>query len=311
MSVAMEDVGSEVADLVRRVLSTAEKPMSAAQILKAIPKSARPKPDELQAILQQEGFWKYGAVGGKPTYLDREPRPHVQRHIRQVLGGEPLTRTEVIAAVKRQKILTGLSKKQLEADFDDLVRNGEVHTLVPYVGKKAKLFSLTPARPRDYLRQALKAPLAKVATTLGVGVDTFVNVMPDVVALIQDDLIAEAAKKASRKPRTPKGGTSVVKPPAPPADERNLAQELMEAISDVNPRAEHGDLVLISDLRDRRHWHVDKATFDAELLKLAATGRIALHGFDRAAAVSDAEREAMLRDEADRYYNAVSIRRAP
>ena len=82
---------------------------------------------------------------------------------------------------------------------------------------------------------------------------------------------------------------------------------LLDAIRDINPRAATGDLIRIAELRQRLEWQMERPVFDRELLDLAARKRIALHPFDRAATLTESEREFLLSDGAGKWFNAVSL----
>lgn len=84
-------------------------------------------------------------------------------------------------------------------------------------------------------------------------------------------------------------------------------ERLLEAMKNLNPAVETGDMVLISELRRELDAHMPGTDFDEAILSAVARRRVAIHRFDRPHLVPDHERAQMLRDASGNYYNTVSV----
>ena len=152
-------------------------------------------------------------------------------------------------------------------------------------------YSLTPLD----LRVAITTPLAALEKALAA--------LATKLDLPLDDLRQAAAELLAP------AGTVVA--PSPEAEAERLAvEEMLQAMRDINPRVDTGDVVSIPELRSRLAFRFDKAEFDRCLLDLAEQWRVTLHFFNQAAALSESERLPLVEDEQGQCYNVVSLRRS-
>ena len=71
-------------------------------------------------------------------------------------------------------------------------------------------------------------------------------------------------------------------------------------------------MVYIPELRRAVEFlHKERAQFDEELWGLVRAGRVAVHRYDHAATLTEAERAELLQDESGQFYNGLSLRTSP
>lgn len=308
MSVAAADTVPDVVSLARRVLSQSDQPLTADQVLSRLPAHVRPSTSDLESRLAQEGFSEYPASRGKRTFLDRPAAELARTLIRNALQRGPQTRSDVTAGVAKRKALESLGRKTVEKILDQMVQERQVYKLTPFLAARTPLFSLERENPRDYVRHAMRKVSEKLGLSLAVLMTSVRDVSgefeaPDAPAA--DLPVVDAAPHADASESTPAGETDSI------SKVDDLGERLLQGIVEINPRAVDGDLVLIAELRQRFDFQVDKPTFDGELLKLAGEQRVALHGFDRAGSLPNAERDQLVVDAHGRHFNAVSLRNVP
>jgi hypothetical protein len=125
-------------------------------------------------------------------------------------------------------------------------------------------------------------------------------------------LTSEQAAAELKAERQLKETTETVTAPEPVKQTEattDIGAEIVSRISKIKPAAATGAPVLISDLRTE-FSSLGKEAFDAEMLKLAEQGRIALHRHDHAASLPEAERDKLVKDKDD-YFIAATITEQP
>ena len=71
-------------------------------------------------------------------------------------------------------------------------------------------------------------------------------------------------------------------------------------------------MVYIPELRRAAEFlHKDRAGFDEALSDLVRAGRVAVHRYDHAATLTEAECAELLQDESGQFYNGLSLRISP
>ncbi|MCC7418780.1 MAG: hypothetical protein IT428_00725 [Planctomycetaceae bacterium] len=301
MSVVADAV-AETGSLVRKVLSQSDQPLTVDQILSRLPAHLRVPAAELESHLATEGFSEYPASRGKRTFLDRTPTELARVLIRNALQRGPQTKSELAGSVAKRKALEAFGRKAVERVLDQMVQERQIYKLTPFVAARTPLFSLERENPRDYVRHAMR----KVSEKLGLPLAALMTSVRELSSEFEE---SGAPPPGDASAQAVGEGAPDVQ--AEPVRTDDLGERLLQGIVEINPRALYGDLVLIAELRQRFDFQVDKPTFDGELLKLAGRHRVALHGFDRAGSLSDAERDQLVVDAQGRHFNAVSLRNAP
>jgi len=285
-------------EMLDQIFAAADGPLSPRQIRDQIPQAVRPSEAELANALTREGIVAYPGRKDAKTFLNRPPEDLTSSKLLARLQGSPRTRAEVIGAVTPLKALAALSRKQIEGEFDRLVQSGQIQKLPPFVGARTALFSVAPPRPADYLQHALE----KIADKLKIPPGELLQSVPE---LVERWVNASPSHSPSASASSHDAETTGISEATPP--EADIASRILQAITEINPRAGKGDLVVIADLRQRLDWQLDKTAFDRALLQMAADRQIALHQFDRAELVSSEDRELLVTDGSGRHFNAVSL----
>lgn len=284
-------------DHIRTALQGASGPQSAEQVRKALPKAVRPSSADMTALLSDEvaagRLYRYPAArGAGDRYSDRSPAERAKELLLQRLSKRPQSRTEALRNLGGIELRGSPVLKQLPDLLRELVAAGHVRQQPAYLGGRSPLFSVRPADPQDYVRQAF----AKLAARLEVSLDDLIR---SAALLSHDDEPAAA----------PPDETPVESASPEPSAAEDAARLVLEAMHDLNPAVAIGDVVAVAELRRRLDFQLDKPTFDQCLLRLAQEWKVTLHGFDHAAALSPAERSVLVEDEQGRVYNVVSLRR--
>lgn len=276
----------EHASLILKALQSVDDPQSLSQILKLIPKAASPPAKEaiaaIEHLVRSGTVHAYPEVRGKPLYWHRSPKELARRQLIRRAERGPLLQSEIIGAVSRLKTLQELSKNQVCSLFSELVNEGRIYKLPPYLGARTPLYSVSPVEPGDYLRDALKKLSAKLGVSERMLLESY---LPAEFSLRQDEQVPASGAGAAEDHR------------------------ILEAMRDpsLDPRQE--GMITIAKLRNALSLHLEGEEFDRAILRESAAGRIALHRFDRAMHLSEEERQRnLVRDADGNYYNCVSIR---
>ncbi len=296
-----------------KALAGAPKPMSSKWIREQLPKSLIPaSPDDFEARLneatQAGQVWRYGK-SDKALYWHSAPKAWVQHSLLKTLASGMKTKSESVGAVNKLVTVKGLIPNSLvESAFKELVAEGRVHVHPPYLGGRTKLHSLRSVDPADYLSRAVKQLSQKLSIS-------------------QSDLTAIAARLTWEEPveqaSSPAVSTAPTSENVVPAVHRPRSESfatpprglssteaggfILQAMMDVNPSVEFGDLVSIRELRERLDNSLDKASFDQAILDLFSQQRVALHRDDYALTKSESEREVLVHDGHGKYFNVVSL----
>ncbi len=192
----------------------------------------------------------------------------------------------------------GLSDAQFQSAFEAQRAAGVVFEHPPLTTtSKTSKWATFAAIPSDYLTTLTKdltkviAKYSKVAATLSAA-----------------GVSAESLNAAGRRMIESAGMPSELLSAAMPAPSVASRVDLLALLSVVEPRARSGALVTLPDLR--RAAGLAKTEFDREVLRLARTGRLVLHRHDFPAGLTDAERAALVTDEAGQFYVGVGLRQA-
>lgn len=277
--------GTEQGSLLRKALAGFDRPKSLSQILAAIPKAVRPTEGDATVVIRQEvqsgRLFEFPSVNGKAQFWCHGPSEYARRSLHQNLERGAKRQSDVIRDVKNLTLLRTMSKAEIERIFASMLQEGVIYKWPSLLGAKSHLFGVTQAEPAEYLKDAL----SKLSKKLN---------------LSEAELIRcyTLTSDSTNAPET-EGPT-----PAQIHDDR-----VMEAMRELDPNVDTGAMISIADLRDALAMQFTEEEFNQALLAESAAGRIALHPFDRPFLVSETERNTLLCDGNDNYYNTVSLRR--
>ncbi len=323
---------AETLAIVREILARSAEPLGLKAVAQQMPAAARPAPEPLAEVVQEAvragQLFEYPALRGQATFWDRAAADYATLRLRRLLQSGPRTKSELLGAVRGLKLLDGFPKAALERALDDLLSTKVIQKLPSFVGARTPLLSLEPARSPDYLRNAFE----KVAAKLGLSSAQLVNdlsaVTRDLAAELPESVPSERARTVEERGNAPLAAAendlpvsgeiaadeaihdetipaAADKPGVEPGGD--LDTRLIQGALEINPRVAHGDMVLVAELRGRFDFQADKDEFDKALLRLAGQRRIALHRFDRPWLISEAERDQLVRDDEDYFYNTLSF----
>lgn len=274
--VADADLRLAIRDAVVRLA----KPISPAELRKALPKPYQRPAAELTRVLAEiarsgELFLVKDGKGFR--YSDRDPASVVTPAIQAALRAGPLTKAELTARIKRA--VPGFDKALAPVLAAEIAR-GAVREH-PKAGKQPLRFGLEPPDPTPFLTKAVKE-LSAVAKKLAANGVTLASIH---AALGR--ALGLAGEQYASDPR---------------ADDAAILAALHELASREPP----GALLSVRALRELSP--LDKARFDGAVLRLARRGALVLHHHDFPASLPEDERAALVRDERGVHYVGVALR---
>lgn len=289
-SAASLDSSQRVAELdlaLEQVLARLDRPASVKQVHTALPKSLR-RPDgelaeRLDALVLARRVFAFPAGRGR-KYTARDPEVVVRGAVLAALGPGPLGKKDLAARVKRA--VPGL-EATTGAVLATLLAEGAVREH-PKAGKgQPQRFGLDPPDPGPFLGKVAR-DLQGVAAKLA----------PHGVVLAA---VYAALGRALGMPRDAAPGSVT--------DEVHEDAAVLSAVGELAAREPSGALLAVRSVRAL--VRLDKARFDAAVLRLSAAGRVVLHHHDFPASLSDAERAGLVVDEYGTHYVGIAARRSP
>lgn len=274
------------AAFVVRALQQSSNPLTAGKLAKAIPKSAAISKPDLPELLRQlvEAGQIRGHRARSSVYWLPSLEAQAGETILATLDERPLTPTEL--KDKFKSLLIGWPQiKRLEF-VDRLIKEQRVYKVAPLTGK-AKLLSVRPqATTQDYVKLALHLAVTKLAKRG-----------------IRSQQVLDAAREVLQETPNPPETAPL------PSVQRDLPRLILERMFQIHPAAATGALVSISELRQALSAEIPgKADFDQAVLHLAEQGRVALHRHDYAAALNQAERDALVSDQQGNHFIGIAVR---
>jgi hypothetical protein len=226
-------------------------------------------------------------VGQALLSAAHEPQVTLGRVVDQVLAQQgPLTHEALKLAVKQE---APGHERLLPAWIRDALKTRRLFEHAPRGREKKKRFGLEP----DVRRQ-----LAKTLRTLGqeMAKASALGVRPEqVLEVLAADLGVAV----------PHAATSESPPPSSRAPERDQSL-VLSALEALTRECAPGALLSVRDLRARAG--LDKMRFDAAVVALAHSGHAMVHHHDYPFSLSEAERDALVRDEHGTYYVGIALR---
>lgn len=277
---------SEATDFVLRALEQSSQPLGATKLNKAIPKSAPFQKKQLPELLKQmvesgqiRAHGARAAVYWLPIHEDQ-----ACARILESLDEKPLTQTELKDKFKSR--LIGWPPAKRAELVGQLIKEKRVYK-VPALTGKSKLLSIRPRLTlADGVRLAIHLAVTKLAAQ----------------GFTSEEVMAAAREVLQPAPATTAGS-------APTPASANLEQLILDRMTRLKPAAASGALVSLSELRKTFAAELpSKQSFDQAILRLAETGRFALHHHDFPSSLSQEERDALVLDERGNYYIGIALR---
>lgn len=233
---------------------------------------------EVVTSLVMEGtLFAWPAKGkGKQRYWGTEPASFISRTIIDRLSEKPLTALELNRLLV--KTLFGIPKKEIEKAIQSLILQGSIRHHPKFGKLKAKL-GLRPPDPQPYLFKVYKE-IDLVYKTLG-------------LAGVPREEIQKAFYEGSGLV-TPFPGQSEA------YSRRELAEQILSKMVEVEPQAPQGALVSLRNLR--RSLGLAKEVFDRTIIDLAKNKRIMLHQHSFPQGLSTEEQQSLVEDQNGHFY---------
>lgn len=250
----------------------------------------------LNEMIQAGEIWRFGKPE-KALYWHSPPKVWIQRCLLNRLAGRMKSKSEVLSSINGLATVKDIIPKSLvEGTFKELLAEGRILKHPSHIGGRTAFFSIHPTDPTDYLSRVIEQLVKKLNVS-------------------ESELAAAAAKLIFDAPPKPHADISTTSEAlhseAEKATPSNLeaGEYILQAMRDVNPAVETGDVVLIRELRERLDISLEKPLFDQAILDLSARGIIALHRDDFVGTYTSAQRELLVSDGHGKFYSVASLRR--
>lgn len=284
MKQAPKPSGISDADLrlaLREAVARLGKPLSPAELRRALPKPHQRPPAEiarLLADLAREGSLFAVKDGKAFKYADRDPAAVLAPALQTALRDGPLGKAQLVDRIKRAA--PGF-EKLLPAVLAAEVARGAVREH-PKVGKHPQRFGLEPPDPAPFLARAVKELQA-----------------------VQKKLAAHGVTAAAIHAAL---GRSLGVERTAATSQGNGADDalVLGALHDLAAREPPNALLAVRALRALAP--LDKERFDRAVLRLSRAGRLVLHHHDFPASLPEADRALLVQDERGVHYSGVAPR---
>lgn len=268
-----QSIHSEAAVFVLRALEQSSQPINITRLAKAIPKSTLKAKKDLPELLQQ--MVKAGQIRShearSSVYWLPSLEDQASTRILEALSAGPMTQTDL--KNKLRSSLIGWPQPKRDEMLALLVKEKRVYEVAPLTGKAKLLSARAELTPQGYIKLALELAVTKLKP-LGFTAGQVLTAAQD---LIRQELAAD-------------------KPPVQ-----------LERMIQLKLAAANGALVSLSELRRSLVAEIPgKTVFDQAVLRLAKSGRVALHHHDYPNSLSQEERDAMVSDERGNYFIGIS-----
>ena len=281
-------------------------PASVKQIREALPKHLKQCDDALAAAVQQGLVWKYGIVRKSYQFWTEAPADFAARLIETKLRQTPGGMTQAaLAKIVGGPLLHGVIEPR--EFIASLVSQGRLF-VQPKIGKSGVKYTLDPYDFVDRLVSELVVKMNRIVNENGL---VAAAAMDRALALLsrqetsQTSVIRHSVAETSSITAIPSQSSD-----EPVRSDAEIGELILQAMREIEPRVDDGDLVLISELRQRLDFQqIEKSRFDRILLNLFVARRVVLSKTS-AGLASEAERQEFVADEEGNFYNTVALWRA-
>lgn len=208
----------------------------------------------------------------------------------------------------KRKELKALGAEQIGGILDELVANKSVYLWPPKGASKEFKYRAERPNPCDHLGTQLNSLARKTREVAGVFEKSGLSereTFEAVVERLRDLLGLEPNREREPEP------IEYVAPPEPAApitSAPDLENLLCERMGDVEPAYRSGALVSLKELRRSVASNAKKGDFDAAVMRLAETGKVALHRHNDPLMLDESERAEYVADDRGGYYMGISLR---
>jgi hypothetical protein len=281
---------SEAVACVLSALGQSARPLTAAKIETAIPKSALDSKKDLPKLLEQ--LVRAGEIRShkarSSVYWLPSLEERASERILEALNEIPLTQTDLKS--KLRNLLIGWPSIKRDEMLARLIKEKRVYKVKPLAGNGQLLSSRAEATPQDYIRLAIQLAVTRLKRS----------------GLSAEQVMAVAREVLRPAPVSPASASSN-------HDAIDLAVDLDELILErmlrLKPAAATGAPVQLSELRHALRPEIDdKGVFDRTIMRLAEQGRVAAHRHDYAGSLSQEDLAALVSDGRGNYFVAVTLR---
>jgi hypothetical protein len=300
---------ADVVEVLTRALDREDEPLSAGQLRGKLSGPYKLKADQLGQVLEEEvaagKIHRFAPYKSKvPRYWTRDPDQYARAMILKSLGKRPQPQSELLRGLKAP--LKGYSEDRLRQSIQALKAEGQVRELPHFVrSRAARRLGLQPPEPREYIQDALDW-IAKELKDV-----TRPQLLEAAISLLQDRPSEEGRLEGEGGPASTPQAASDDRPESPRTSppQADLEGLILDQMAEVEPAALNGALVSLRDLRRSLEFKdIDKSTFDRAVLRLADSGRVALHRHAHPDVLTEQERGEMIADGRGGYFIGIARR---
>jgi len=258
----------------RDALERLAKPMSVAELRKALPKPYQRPPAEISRLLgelvKDRGLFTF-QEGKTSKYSLKDPKPTITQAVLVALRDKPLQKKELTERVKRGA--PGF-KKLLPAALAELIASKAVYEHPKAGAKNPGGYGLTPPDPAPFLAAAIKeikAAQKKLAPS-GVTLAAVYAALGRALK-IEDDVVDDESS-------------------------------VLAALAELASRHPPNTLLSVQDLRATRS--IPKVRFDGAVLRLFKANKVRLYHHDFPQSLPEAERAALVQDNHGVHYIGIA-----
>jgi hypothetical protein len=277
---------SEAVTRILSALGQSARPLTAAKIETAIPKSALDSKKDLPKLLEQ--LVRAGQIRShkarSSVYWLPSLEERASERILEALNEIPLTQTDLKSKLRNS--LIGWPSIKRDEMLARLIKEKRVYKVKPLAGNGQLLSSRAAATPQDYIRLAIQLAVNRLKRS----------------GLSAEQVMAVAREVLRPAPDSPASAPSN-------HDAIDLDELILERMLRLKPSAATGAPVQLSELRHALRPEIDdKGVFDRTIMRLAEQGRVAAHRHDYAGSLSQEDLAEFVSDERGNYFVAVTLR---
>jgi hypothetical protein len=281
-------------------------PTSLPQIRRALPKHLRKCDQALAEAIDQGRVWEYGITAKSKQYWTQSPADFawskVEMELKKSSGG--VTEKKLLTKVSSPLLKGLVEPREL---IDSFVRQQRMFVQPrAKAGQRTLKYTLEPLQFVDQLVSELIAKISKVADLNDLNL---AGAMERARSIFLNQPVAHHAVSAPPEGEDKPFFNADIfrRPDQTSRSDSEIGELILQAMREVNPRVVDGDLVLISELRQRLDFHmIEKSQFDRVMMNLYMARRVVLSKTS-ASLISENERFQFVTDREGHFYNTVAL----
>lgn len=288
-------------------------PVSLNNIRKVLPKPIRQCDEALAETLRLGLVWKFGIVRGSEQYWTESPADYAWKLVEQKLKKNPkgISRKD-LQKIATSSVLTGVLNAHEWVEM--LLSSQRLFVQVQVRKTRTEVFTTDQFDFVDRLIDQAVSSLKNLAERNHLAVAAIMQRARKRLA-VDDDLrgdvasVSQSPAEVRSKPPVMFGNLldSVSTNSRTATSEAEVREQILQAMRDIEPRAEEGKPVLMQELRHRLDFQqIDKLRFDQILLELYRAKQVLLFKTSPEQLTSD-ERFNYVSDADGNFYNAVTF----